>query len=279
MAGPTQSGSWLQKLIVCLIAPVGKFTRLQHRATAAFTLTHRDQRGSCIERGAFVGHRCAVNDAHREPRDAPPLRSRRALLAGAGALLLVLAGGTLLLRLAVPPPLPPRVQAWRLPATAFETVALPTAEPVAVAAVPSPEVVQPLPQRRSSAVAGAAAARAPQTTIVIAETVGGDAVVRKAMVRAFGRGLKGLQMRAQSDTGYSVTLHVDEQQQRGEVVVVRCAVAIALLPRQNILASVKARAEVEGSDTPVDELYGDAAEACGQTLASDLAAWVKAHPL
>ena len=114
---------------------------------------------------------------------------------------------------------------------------------------------------------------------MIAETVGGDAVVRKAMVRAFGRGLKGLQMRAQSDTGYSVTLHVDEQQQRGEVVVVRCAVAIALLPRQNILASLKARAEVEGSDTPVDELFGDAAEACGQTLASDLAAWVKAHPL
>ena len=275
MAGPKSLGRGCAELITCSGALGAKFTRCQHKTTALFTLTRCGHPRWCIERAAIVGHRCAVNDADREPSDAPPPRSRRAILLL--LLGLVVAGGATVALTSRDRP------TVRVSVTPIEPVIEPPAPvevaPPPLAPVPPLPAPRPLAQAPVRQVRPAPGARAIPTTIVIAETVGGDAVVRKALVRAFGRGLKGLDLRAQADTGYSVTIHVDEQQQRGEEVTVRCALSVALLPKQHILASLKARADVAGADTPVDELYGDAAEACGQAIAKDLTTWVKAHPL
>ena len=219
-----------------------------------------------------------MDDADREAADAPAARKRRALLL---LLLLVVPLGVLVL-VALPGPSPEPepvvVVVDAPPAPAPPVIAPPTPSP------PPAPVLKPEPTRavrRARAVAPPV--EAVTTTVVIGEALGGDASVRKTALRAFSRSVTRLDVRPRADSGYSVTVHVDEQKERASgstiEVTVRCGVTIALLPKKNVLASLKTRADVEGEGTPVDELFNDAAEACGQALGKDLTGWVKAHPL
>ncbi len=113
--------------------------------------------------------------------------------------------------------------------------------------------------------------------MVVAGAVGGDPHVRKAMERAL-RGRLGAAEAPMSEATYSVTVQVDDQKANANEVTVRCAVSIALLPKRNIVASLKARADAAGEGTPTDELLTDAATACGQSLAGDVRTWLKRHP-
>ncbi|MDP2344200.1 MAG: hypothetical protein Q8O67_24795 [Deltaproteobacteria bacterium] len=169
-----------------------------------------------------------------------------------------------------PAPAPLTVSAPPPPAPIVEPTP-PPAEPVVV---PPPRVA-PVAQRPRTPVV----AKPIATTVVVGDVTGGDPLVRKALQRTFARSLGRLDVRPRSETGYAVTMHIDEHKAKGEAITLRCSVTVSLLPRRNVLASLKARADVEGSGTPIDELFNDAAEACGQALGKDLTGWVKSHPL
>jgi len=213
-----------------------------------------------------------VDDADRAAIDAPA-RKRRAI----AFVLLLLTLGVVVVAAVVlqgepaPPPTPIAVISPPPPAI----VAPPPPPPPVLPVDPPPRVLAPVVRRARAPVVEQAAA----TTVVVGDLTGGDPLVRKAMQRAFKGSLGRLDVRARAESGYSVTVHVDEQKQRGDEITVRCAVTVSLLPKRNVLASLKARADVEGTGTPVDELFNDAAEACGQALAKDLTGWVRAHPL
>jgi hypothetical protein len=113
--------------------------------------------------------------------------------------------------------------------------------------------------------------------VAVGAAVGGAPHVRKAMERAL-RGRLGSAEAPMSQATYSVTVQVSDQKANANEVTVRCAMSIALLPKKNIVASLKARADAAGEGTPTDELLADAATACGQSLAGDLRNWLKSHP-
>ena len=115
--------------------------------------------------------------------------------------------------------------------------------------------------------------------MVISSTSGGDSATRKALVRAFTSSLARVDVLQQSNTGYSVTVIVDDQKSSGDDVTVKCAVSVAQLPQQKVLLSLKARADASGEGADGDELLDDAAAACGQSLGKDLTSWIERHPL
>lgn len=115
--------------------------------------------------------------------------------------------------------------------------------------------------------------------MVISSASGGDTGVRKALVRAFTSSLSRLDVRQQSDSGYAITVIVDDQKHTGDDVTVKCAITVSQLPQKKVLASLKARADASGEGTDVDELFDDAASACGQSLGKDLTAYIEKHPL
>lgn len=120
-------------------------------------------------------------------------------------------------------------------------------------------------------------ARAQAPVLVIAEAVGGTPVVRKALVRSLSGSLPSFDVRARAESGYALTLGIDDEE-RADAVTLRCTASLALLPKKNVLASFRARADAEGEGTPVDELADDAAQACGRELGQDVSAWLRAHP-
>lgn len=80
-----------------------------------------------------------------------------------------------------------------------------------------------------------------------------------------------------SEATYSLTVQIDDTKASADEVTVRCAVSIALLPKKNVVASLKARADAAGEGTPTEELLDDAATACGQTLGDDIRGWLRSH--
>lgn len=252
--------------IIRSTAPEAEFTRPEHTPPGAL---HTDALRSRLAGGGCVGERCAVDDADREDKDAPQ-RKRRAL----ALLLLLLAAGGIGIALLTrePPPAPPPVPAPLPPPP-------PPAPPPAPLPPPPPE--PPKTPRAPKTKATPVEKPAPPSSthsIVIGAASGGDDGVRKALSRSFARGLDRLDVRGRSDSGYLVSVFVDDAKHtktgEGDDVTVRCRLSIAQLPKKNVLASLKARADASGEGTDVDELLGDAADACGATLAKDLSAWV-----
>jgi hypothetical protein len=121
-----------------------------------------------------------------------------------------------------------------------------------------------------------AAALAP---VVFDSVTGGDGLVRKALERTLKDTLSDAGVDVARDAGYAVTLRVDDLKESGAELTLRCGLSIARLPGRNILGSLRARADVSGEGTDRAELVGDAAEACGKSLADDLTGWLRTHPL
>ena len=210
-----------------------------------------------------------MNDADREDKDAANNKRLALLLL---VLLLAAAGIGIALLMKQPPPAPPPV------------AAAPPPPPPHAPLPPPPAPVEP---SKTPAVKSTPKPRAPSLekeppsstqTVVVGEASGGDAGVRKALSRSFSRGLGKLDVRQRADSGYAVAVFVDDAKHtktsEGDDVTVKCRLSIAQLPKKNVLASLKARADASGEGTDVDELLGDAADACGATLAKDLASWV-----
>jgi hypothetical protein len=189
-------------------------------------------------------------------------------------LLLCVVAGVLVVVLREEPPPPPPPPSLPAP----EPPPPPPPEPL-----PPPVVVEPPKPKPAKAAAPTpaaprkTAAAALGATVAVGGAVGGDPHVRKAMERAL-RGRLGAAEVPMSEATYSVTVQVDDQKANANEVTVRCALSIALLPKKNIVASLKARADAAGEGTPTEELLDDAATACGQSLASDLRSWLKSHP-
>ena len=81
--------------------------------------------------------------------------------------------------------------------------------------------------------------------MAVGAAVGGAPHVRKAMERAL-RGRLGSAEAPMSQATYSVTVQVSDQKANANEVTVRCAMSIALLPKKNIVASLKASAAAAG---------------------------------
>jgi hypothetical protein len=217
----------------------------------------------------------SVNHIDREADDAPPSRKQR--IARIILLFVVFDVGALAVFLWVrgdggssPPPAPSATTLAPVPAVSM-VPAVPLPAPVAAPAPPPPPST---PTKRALAKASTPA----KTTlpVVIASVSGGDGVVRGAVEGAFRRSLSRAGVEPAGDAAHSVTLRV-ENSDAGDTLTVRCSVSIARLPGRNVVGALSARADVGAGDAPVDELYGDAADACARTLAGDLASWLRSH--
>lgn len=111
---------------------------------------------------------------------------------------------------------------------------------------------------------------------VVVEHVGGaDRKANAAIERVLRRRFVGSEGGAR-DAGYAATIRVDVDSE-GSAVTVRCDAALARLPGRNVVGSLKARADVEGDGASPGELAEDAANACAEALADDVAGWVARH--
>ena len=170
-----------------------------------------------------------------------------------------------------PPPPPPRPP----PVVVVEPPPPPPIE--VVPEPPPPQKAKATKQAtQKSASASASASRNVGSTVVVANATGGEAHVRKAMERAL-RSTLGAVERPAADATYSLTVTVTDTRNSADDVTVRCVVSIALLPKKNLVASLKARADAAGEGTPTDELIEGAAAACGQTLGSDISSWLRSN--
>lgn len=208
-----------------------------------------------------------MDDAHRETTDAP--RRRWPLV-----LLLLLLGLLVLFGLLRARPEPVVVV---LPVPVPVPAPIPAADPEPVPA-PVPEPVPPPVRSLAKAPRPATKQKASAGRIVVGTVTGGDATVRKALLKAFRGALGRVDVVDQADSGYAITVIIDKQEQSGDDVTVRCAASVAELPLKKVVASLKARADASGENTDVGELMDDAATACGQTLGKDVGAWVARHP-
>lgn len=171
-----------------------------------------------------------------------------------------------------PPPPPPPPPAIELPPPPPPPEPLPV-EPAPVdAPKPKPKADKPKPAATPKP---APASTAGGSTISVGGATGGAVHVRQAMERALRKTLGTSEGGASS--GYSAMLTVETKAANENEVTVRCAVSIALLPKKNVVASLKARADAAGEGTPTDELFDDAAAACGTDLGTEIRRWLKTH--
>ena len=168
-----------------------------------------------------------------------------------------------------PPPPPPRPP----PVVVVEP---PPPPPIEVVPEPPPPQKAKATKQATQKSASASASRNVGSTVVVANATGGEAHVRKAMERAL-RSTLGAVERPAADATYSLTVTVTDTRNSADDVTVRCVVSIALLPKKNLVASLKARADAAGEGTPTDELIEGAAAACGQTLGSDIRSWLRSN--
>lgn len=219
-----------------------------------------------------------LDDAqHREDNDAatPPRRTWRRWWP---LLLLLLIPFIVLIALSgedpPPPPPPPPVVVVEPPP--------PPPEPLPPPPAPEPEPTKKktpkaaaAPKKTSSS-SSSSSSRNVGSTVVVANATGGEAHVRKATERALRSTLSAVE-RPTSEATYSLTVTVTDIRNSADDVTVRCVASIALLPKKNLIASLKARADAAGEGTPTDELLEDAAAACGQTLGGDIRGWLRSN--
>ncbi len=212
---------------------------------------------------------------HREDHDAatPPRRSWRWWAVLVVALIAVMALVALCGKDPPPPPPPPPPPVVELPPAPLPVI---EARPPSIQLPPTPEPKKTKPKKTATAPSKRAAVEAVGSTVVVTGGQGGGSAVHKATERALRGRLSSVEVPA-SEANYSLTVQIQESKANADEVTVRCAVSIALLPKKNVVASLKARADAAGEGTPTAELFDDAATACGQTLGGDIRAWLKRH--
>jgi hypothetical protein len=216
-----------------------------------------------------------AGDPHDREADDAPRRRRVLVLAVFAGLLIGVVGFVLLRPSPAPPPPPPP------PPVAAE-------EPPPPPPPPPPVIEEPPPPPKKASVstpkpkAATPSTGTSSTSIALTAPIGGDKPVREALVRAFRGGLRGVPVVDVAGAGYAITLAIEDQQHAGkggvDEVTVKCTVSIAEMPRKTLKASLRARADAAGEGVDVDELFADAAVACGKTLGGDLSAWLKKNP-
>lgn len=104
----------------------------------------------------------------------------------------------------------------------------------------------------------------------------GDAELRRALQKKLRGGVRVVDENAGSGR-WLASLSMTTGQGNGGVIFAKCSAAMSELPQRKLVGSLANRADVSGDGANDDELRSAAKSSCAESLAEDVAQWVRAR--
>jgi hypothetical protein len=104
----------------------------------------------------------------------------------------------------------------------------------------------------------------------------GDAELRRAVQKKLRGGVRVVDEGAGSGR-YLASLSMTTGEAKGGVIYAKCSAAMSELPQRKLVGSLSNRADVSGEGSDDNELRAAAKSSCADSLADDVAQWVRAR--